>query len=177
MIKSIKKYVSQVKMVAQGMIDMQNPFRTSKIVEMNHFGVQCKMLHDPALLHSKGYMVAGAMRVIMGDVVEDMIVVDDHFFEMDAAHQLAIYFHEFGHIHLEHLERLASGGKYANMKNLFKRSAAAIHGVQDIELEADQYAASKVGPVILSSALEAVSAVVGPKNKELQRRIRILRNQ
>ncbi len=72
MIKSIKKYVSQVKMVVQGVIDMQNPFRKSFIVEMNHFGVQCKMLHDPSLLHSKGYMVAGAMRVTIGNVSEDI---------------------------------------------------------------------------------------------------------
>ena len=107
----------------------------------------------------------GGIACVINDTNE--VYVDDRFRRMSKSTQYAILCHEMGHRHHGH-----TAGKGYAIKKIFN----VMHGkVLDIELEADNYAASIVGIDAMIEALQEMCTYVhGLSRKEANLRIKHL---
>lgn len=122
---------------------------------------------DTGLMKQFNMKLASAMTFTDGS---KKIVVDDSFFDMPVYVQKAILAHEEGHIVLNHFDDI-------DLLNKAKRSLVSATGhVQQVELDADLYAAKKVGKQDMINALSYLMAVKGVNVKELRNRIQALRS-
>lgn len=131
-------------------------------------------VHGYSVMRDTGVMKANYMRVASAMVFTDgskRIVVDEFFFTLPAHAQRAILAHEEAHIVLGHLDNITK-------MNQAKRAMSSIKGgVQDIELEADAYAADKVGTEVMISALTSLLTIKGVNKKEIRSRINALQTK
>jgi hypothetical protein len=96
------------------------------------------------------------------------VFTDAQFRRMSLSTQMAILAHELGHFKCQHKVDLLYS---------IKRPMAIMRGrVLKVELEADEYACNIVGSQIMISALEEMKKIPGISKKELNLRIRYIKN-
>ncbi len=171
-IKKIKNNIKQMFIVSNALNDMKNNMRPQRLVVLNIRGNYFRVLHDNALIHSKGLFVAAAMRLLMKDgSTQDHMVVDDSFFKLSASSQLAVYFHEHAHFVCGHVDRMIS----SNFTFLQRASYAITGSIHPMELEADMYAVRHVGiPAMIQALYEISHQMGGIMPNEIKKRIQVL---
>ena len=105
----------------------------------------------------------GGIAVVLNGTTN--VYTDNHFRNMSKDTQYAVLCHEMGHYKLEH--KPDATYKFDRIKTIYLDNS-----VLDIELEADEYAATIVGPNTMIIALCDLSRIHGISKKELILRIR-----
>lgn len=130
------------------------------------------VLYDPSLLHSNGFIIAMAGKIMCDDGTPRPAIVIDNFLQSAPVGSFEFFVaHEEGHIRHGDLDNIAT-------TNTFKRVIlSAIGIVQPIELAADAYAAKKVGCDVGINSLSWMFANVtwNSTRKELKKRIKALK--
>lgn len=161
---------SEFKMAMETVKAQQEVFHMTENKELD--GVN--YVHGHTLLRSAGMAIAGA--VLMSDG-RKQIVVDDLFFKhFDKDSQKFILHHEQGHIKLGHLDKYKKEGRTTHSNLVDRKITEIMGGVQQEELEADDYAASVIGKEKAFYALSMVGALYikakGKPSKEIIARMK-----
>ena len=125
-----------------------------------------RVVVDKHLLLGNGVTIAAVLPLPINGWT---IVVDDAFLKLSEASQKAILAHEEGHVELGHIYKITQ-------ENVKERAREIKAGrVQAIELEADRYAADKVGEKVMIEALYELCDVFPLVNYlEIVRRVEAL---
>lgn len=166
----IKKAVKVVK-------DYKEIQEIRKSPDWSPYERQFKRVHGVLVLHDHHalrmhYLIIGAAMLFTDG--SKRIVVDDYFFLLDDISQRAVLAHEEGHMVLGHLDT-------PNIDPTERHQYAARGEVHPTELEADAYAASKVGVedvVHMLTELCTLPGITPASEKELHNRMfHLLLNQ
>ena len=161
MFKTIRFAIEQMKAVQE----VNSRFMyTPKKVQVGTFTV----IHDHALVRAHGSL--GAIAIVMNYMwgTKQEIVVDDFFFSFSSETQMAIIMHEMGHIECGHLL-----SDKTNKTRMIGRFMTVLTGkVWYEEIEADEWAAHRIGYDVMANALEELGTHL--KNREIKKRIKLL---
>ncbi len=170
-VKSKVRETKQLFEIMRSAYRVQNPYRQqqhhSRIIETGAETFRIEFIQDQDLVRANLCLVSMVLRCEDG---VDRIFVDDEFFKLSPESQEAMLLHEQGHLVFGHIDKIASSRR----NNALDRIRASKTGVQDIELEADFYAASKIGFPQMARALSEMLQVVSINSREVTRRIEIL---